>query len=71
MSVCFWEKRSGGTSCPNDRAERYHSRNLVTERGVIGQCNLVAERDVISLCDHVTERAVTECEGVNRCLHFF
>ena len=34
----------------NDRAERYHSRNLVTER------------DVISLCDHVTERAVTERE---------
>ena len=28
----------------NDRAERYHSRNLVTERGVIGQCNLVTER---------------------------
>ena len=29
----------------NDRAERYHSRNLVTERGVIGQCDLIVERD--------------------------
>ena len=28
----------------NDRAERYHSRNLVTERGVIGQCDLIVER---------------------------
>ena len=28
----------------NDRAERYHSRNLVTERDVIGQCDLIVER---------------------------
>ena len=28
----------------NDRAERYHSRNLVTERVVIGLCNHVTER---------------------------
>ena len=35
----------------NDRAERYHSRNLVTERAVIGQYDLIVERAV-------TERAV-------------
>ena len=29
----------------NDRAERYHSRNLVTERGVISLRNLLTERD--------------------------
>ena len=29
----------------NDRAERYHSRNLVTERDVISQYDLIVERD--------------------------
>ena len=34
--------RSGGTSCFfNDRAERYHSCNLVTERDVTGELALL------------------------------
>ena len=30
----------------NDRAERYHSRNLVTERDVIGLYDLIVEREI-------------------------
>ena len=36
---------------PNARAERYHSRNLATERDVIGQYDLIVERAHIFLCD--------------------
>jgi hypothetical protein len=36
---------SGGTSCFNDDVV-IGLRNLVTERGVIGQCGLIVERDV-------------------------
>ena len=40
----------------NDRAERYHSRNLVTERSVIGQYDLIVERERYHSCNLVTER---------------
>ena len=43
-SVCLLWGEAEVRVAFNDRAERYHSRNLVTERGVIGQCNLVTER---------------------------
>jgi hypothetical protein len=40
----------------NDRAERYHSRNLVTERAVIGQYDLIVERERYHSRNLVTER---------------
>ena len=40
----------------NDRAERYHSRNLVTERAVIGQYDFVTKRERYRSCNLVTER---------------
>ena len=56
----------------NDRAERYHSRNLVTERSVIGQYDLiveraVTERSVIGQYDLIVERAVTERSVIGQC----
>ena len=39
----------------NDRAELYHSRNLVTERDVIGLCDHVTERDVLLSDTELTE----------------
>ena len=44
----------------NDRADRYHSRNLVTERAVIGLYDLIVERARYHSCNLVTERDVTE-----------
>jgi hypothetical protein len=44
----------------NDRAERYHSRNLVTERGVIGQYELIVERERYHSHNLVTERDLGE-----------
>jgi hypothetical protein len=48
--------RSGGTSCFNDDVV-IGLRNLVTERGVIGQYELIVERERYHSRNLVTERA--------------